>query len=1502
MSKHASADAQRPPSLPPPRPGLFRTPSRQAPTPAVPKQPEKINNEGIEDIAGGFEDAPPAKRRKIDSPTTKEHKSTTSSQEQKQDGNGSHSTGLRGAHLGSPAGLFGDGADPGHSHLNDRPVPTGASSPLPLPPRPRKHKTLLRESQKDMKSIPRVRHEVKVPTTVCKLENPDDGPFVQGNSVADFFPWVGNHPEDQLNDQTVKSGQFDKQPPTWNESNTARPALLNTTFKNRLGLQTLSALYGSAMQQRAQNQRITSGSVFKPPPRVTLTETKRKAWLSDLANDTVPLRKLSRTIPQGIRGQLLLEQCLTNTVPISRAIWFAKCVGANEIRTLKRKGTSPTFAVSAEAKWSKDWTTNIQQFIEALVKDCGNPDWRTNISYGLRLTTRLYSENLLDKDSFLDWILSSAENSHIDQLPVWLMILHINSKDLSRSRRRGGRMAALLVDKLRAAQTGDKQASGPLVARLKKFVRDFVTFRPACFLMPQKWQQCEAVLRQCLHPNLEHHQKLIEQLRRVNERVAGPMAQRESVPISPRQSLIRLLDAARAPYKIHQLAKECFRACEDRHLLLITTIEWSCTRFRHGEARLYLAVRLLRLWHRSECDLDGSLHEFLANSHASQPLHVQSLHHLIAELVRSRDFSVSKYLQWLTARGALRSCFADEHRILTASHDGCQKEIAMQLCDEHTQLLTEIPLIHLPNHVRNLRSTLLSRIGFDVDNESAVLHHCQCFITERLEGLLPDTDDMNDGYEYHAPDLGRLAWTIKSELGQWLRGIVATYFPNNGKASLSKAVPSESEFTLNHFILIRGVLERIGDISMLADVLCLASDSRDEAILASVADSINAHFESFSAIGALDELHKKISQAYVSLKAIKVSLPTLAISLLDLGGRRPDERLPVRVLQEDIARGDKINTIAAYSPFSDGMAESLQQAGSTFVEDFEAVILSEPNMTEQTMNQLFALVVERLQKADIVANQGESRDSLCLLLARLRVFRPAHFDSLMSTWIRSIVASSDNSAVFLVLALVNFSCLSISAIFKNLQQLQTDTNPVRGRHSRRNVAWLLCNGILSEQLPTEPPSYRFRTVWSRYLTTNPADALAIIALVKSDAMELYPAFSLKNTNWVPPLLSDIALQDFQRPLDDSSETCVVLEEALSDLFQEDCLGQMKGVDIQTVIGTCDDFSLPFCQLQLHIASQHQGSSHQASGDSIVDALFSLATKDPTDEGNGMSSDAWLPLAAAVNKEIACQLRERAEQAFFAVNLPLSSSRPGASPLVSHSEASIIRAARNLHAVSKMAYTIPEAGDLAVCSQLNEKLTVVWRTLNINSVPTATTPVSGSYLNVPPNSTPSSTDATLLFDYLPLLLRFACLHRGALSTKVASPLTGKQPHQDHVKILVLLACIALHPTVSEYHKLVGHVFDVMATLVDNISEEARAICARCLKDKMRDPRVNYLFGTMNTLVGTEEGSSSLQLVKEGKGVIGEWKVKQWELLEGGADTSLNLSLFQCRVGIAKGMRL
>lgn len=198
---------------------------------------------------------------------------------------------------------------------------------------------------------------------------------------ADFFPWTGNHAEDILNELTTKQGFYDKVQPSQNESGTARPSVWSS-LKHKSGLQILSSPLVSALDQRQSHGTITAQSTFKPPPRVTLTDTKREAWLRDLANPSIPLRRLSRTIPHGIRGKLLLDHCLSKGIPASRAIWLAKCVGANEIRAFKRKGTAGVFTVGGETKWINDWTVNIEQFLESIIGACGSPDWKAKIDYG----------------------------------------------------------------------------------------------------------------------------------------------------------------------------------------------------------------------------------------------------------------------------------------------------------------------------------------------------------------------------------------------------------------------------------------------------------------------------------------------------------------------------------------------------------------------------------------------------------------------------------------------------------------------------------------------------------------------------------------------------------------------------------------------------------------------------------------------------------------------------------------------------------------------------------------------------------------------------------------------------------------------------------------------------------------------------------------------------------------------------------------------------------------
>lgn len=228
--------------------------------------------------------------------------------------------------------------------------------------------------------IPPVAPNFKCDSECYHPENigPADAEF--RTEIADFYPWTGSHNEDILNEQTVKQGFFDRMQVSQGESNTARPSIY-VQCKHRSGLKVLSSVFAAALEERQARCKVTAPSTFKPPPRVTLTDIKREAWLRDLANPSVPLRRLSRTIPHGIRGKLLLDQCLSKSIPIGRAIWLAKCVGANEIRAFKRKGTTVASAAGLESKWIKDWTANAQQFIEGVIGSCGEPEWKTKISY-----------------------------------------------------------------------------------------------------------------------------------------------------------------------------------------------------------------------------------------------------------------------------------------------------------------------------------------------------------------------------------------------------------------------------------------------------------------------------------------------------------------------------------------------------------------------------------------------------------------------------------------------------------------------------------------------------------------------------------------------------------------------------------------------------------------------------------------------------------------------------------------------------------------------------------------------------------------------------------------------------------------------------------------------------------------------------------------------------------------------------------------------------------------
>jgi mediator of RNA polymerase II transcription subunit 12 len=241
---------------------------------------------------------------------------------------------------------------------------------LPAPPRP--GSVLLRDASQQRRVLPGGTGVKDTP----KLAAPEAvvvPVHLPGGKAADVFPWTGNNAEDTLSETLVKGGISNK-PQIMNETNTARPSLWSN-LKNKSGLTTLSTLFVAVLEKRQQSGRLQTSNTFKPPPRLTLRDSTREGWLHDLANPTVSLRRLSRTIPHGLTGKVLLEQCLNKNIPLPRALWLAKCVGINELRAHKRKGQAGTVT------WGRGWTSSVEQFLDSVISTIGTGDWKPRITY-----------------------------------------------------------------------------------------------------------------------------------------------------------------------------------------------------------------------------------------------------------------------------------------------------------------------------------------------------------------------------------------------------------------------------------------------------------------------------------------------------------------------------------------------------------------------------------------------------------------------------------------------------------------------------------------------------------------------------------------------------------------------------------------------------------------------------------------------------------------------------------------------------------------------------------------------------------------------------------------------------------------------------------------------------------------------------------------------------------------------------------------------------------------
>ncbi|KAJ5116402.1 hypothetical protein N7456_000750 [Penicillium angulare] len=1381
--------------------------------------------------------------------------------------------------------------------------------------------------------------EKKVQTTPYQIETPSVAPVLTGNNVADFTPWTGSHPEDILNEQTAKQGYYDRTQVSQNESNTARPALYGQ-LKHRTGLQMLSAVFSTALEKRQTHNTVHAPSTFKPPPRVTLTDNKREAWLRDLANSHVPLRRLSRTIPHGIRGKVLLDQCLGKSIPVGRAIWLAKCVGANEIRAFKRKGTSGALAVGLEAKWVRDWTTSVQQFLENVTSAPKSPGWNTKMIYGIGLTARLFFENLLDHDHFIEWFLISFESASLATVPVWLLMLGIYWHNVMRYRRRGRRLAEVLLEKLRQATEARLDTLQPLVDRLSRFVKRLAHENASSLVLPNSWSMYKTGVTSCLDLSRSSDRALLQNLTERNARIERPRRPKQPIQRSAHQHIIRLLDSVHSALDVTSISAACLDVIDDEAILVSKLLEWTATPFRHGISRVYVGSRLLRKWKATGVDVDGHVLTFLTQVAHYKNLDIKNVYHTVSELVRSQTFSVGRYLQWLMAKG-----------ITNRSH---LEYLPTHKLPSDVVLITQLPLGRLPEHVRNLRNTLLSRTGVSIADEINVISSVKDLITQRLPNI----------YKVDAPPQISLislpmdlSWTVKAELSQWLRLAITEHTRSVSNSTTRVAFPGDlvspvSMLTPDEFYTVRDILEKFGDISILADVLKVTSSSDNAIVLASVADTTNCHFDSLSVIGATSDLFRKLVDAYASIKRFSAPSLELIFSLIELGLRIPTELHTVAILRQDLSRMENKAVLAASSPVSDHIPDSFGDADPLFREKLDHILFSGNVMDEPTLDAIFGTLTKNLETE--TNKMKLSASDTCRYLSQLRSFQPKHFDGILARWICDHLRSHDRSILLHAIpSLIGVGCVTIRSFLSLLKRINHSRSVITETTNLPAdfVELLTCgeqNGCL------DLVSYRFHLARSEFLVTNCENVLDVVcdAATFLRTCDRIQHGDLEVT--LVRLLREVLVRNpsfleqhcMKRLLNEYPAAIGALRKALDGLLGVESQKEQRTVvfEVENLASTTDDFSLPFCQLKLQILF-HEDSKDE-DRNCIADAMFKTAVS-----SSGSLKSHWIDLVGLMNPDDVRQIRERAEKEFLSIPV-----------MEDESDNDHYSAAKMyLTIIEELANSIPDVGTPSLAIVLVEKMDALLHKLVAlqNSFKS-----TKNLRNASPTSQGRPNLERSLAFWFSTLLRMVVIHRASFM---------HPPALKQSRLLVIIFCIALsrlpsdflgpgdflRPESSKRHPsqpavmLQTYALDVAASLIDGFSDEVRHHCSRFLREKcppfaalQNDPRFVYLLGpigdfaTTNLLQSTSAPSpvasgatpgstanvnapahlsqypatpsgtpsgmaeaanftgNRLRLQHRGR-TIGSYPIRPWELLEDAApfvsanDTAVNLSYFNAR---------
>ncbi|KAI0259684.1 hypothetical protein BC834DRAFT_606637 [Gloeopeniophorella convolvens] len=538
--------------------------------------------------------------------------------------------------------------------------------------------------------------QVRPPLQLQVARPPDWLP--EAHTTADLgrfgyhFPRPGQE-EDILTETNVKDGLQLPAPvaaETWGALETFR-----RRSKEGDTVAELEDLMNQIFARRADAVAIPL-QTFRMPQRVTLNDSKRLAWFTDLADPSVPLHKLGKSVPHGAKGQDLLDLLHAHNVAIPRAVWFLRVFGANEVAALRHKPAyDPT-------QYSVEWAGVVTGYLKKQLGDIILPSaprpglnikstfrsvladgdtrarWISKFTYSLDLLRSFYSEGLVDNRTFLTWLVLQMCTCNLAQVGFVARLADEYLDGILACRALSRPFVDACLCKISEIRSSSAREHLPSVeSSLRVFLQRACLVIPDAFISPRMWITHSALLHEILNgsprPNTNTH-PTDTVYAMLTDNFADIQKRNDAMWFRnlPPRVLARLTEAVADVTKLNSIgplteletfaffdggieSKQLFAAKLDR---LLT---WSVTPLQFGDHRPYVAATVLRRaraqWgaraaRRNSAAPDGRLQDLLFEwlDRDDDCRDVTWIALLFGELVRNELFSYAGYVQRLIAR------------------------------------------------------------------------------------------------------------------------------------------------------------------------------------------------------------------------------------------------------------------------------------------------------------------------------------------------------------------------------------------------------------------------------------------------------------------------------------------------------------------------------------------------------------------------------------------------------------------------------------------------------------------------------------------------------------------------------------------------------------------------------------------------------------------------------------------------------------------------------------